>query len=152
MWILEVNSTNFSPIFCLENIMLWNSSWEKMEAVIFTIHVFLGSCLSSYRNTDFFKVSFCELWTLWFGAVCICTILSLIFVARFSIWYFFRFLELRREKNSHSHIMLGLIIYQKQSLKRMLRPIFCNGKNAHSDRKWKIMQNLFLKKLFLQVF
>ena len=35
-------------------------------------------------------------------------------------------------------------------VKGMLLPIFCVDINTHSDRKWKIMFNLFTEKLFSQ--
>ena len=43
-------------------------------------------------------------------------------------------------------------IANRTVLKRMLRSIFCIALNKHSDRKWKIMQNLFKRTIFSKCF
>ena len=44
------------------------------------------------------------------------------------------------------------VFCKKVVLKGILRPILCIDINTHSDRKWKIMQNLFQKTMFSKCF
>ena len=65
-------------------------------------------------------------------------------------YYSTEFLFFKAIVNSKYSSILGTMLYF-WLLKGMLRSIFCVDMNTHTDRKWKIMQNLS-KKVFIDLF